>query len=80
MHADEFEKINPVDTESVLKMVEIQHGNQILGGCCLKIDSNRGFCSPDSGKTSIDFAVPSDQIIQNYKIFLSLFHETWIRP
>ena len=28
--AEEFEKINPVDTESVLRMVEIQHGNQIL--------------------------------------------------
>ena len=37
-----------------------------FSGSCLETDSNRGFCSPDSGKTRKNFAVPSDQVIQNY--------------
>ena len=37
-----------------------------FSGSCLETDSNRGFYSPDSGKTCINFAVPSDQVIQNY--------------
>ena len=39
-------------------------------GCCLEIDSNGGFYSPDSGKTRMNFAVPSDQVIHNYTFFL----------
>ena len=39
-------------------------------GFCLEIDSKRAFYSPDSGKTRINLAVPSDRVIQNYPFFL----------
>ena len=52
------------------KMARIQQGNlgenTLFSGSCQETDSNRDFYSPDSGKTRINFPVPSDQVIQNY--------------